>query len=152
MLNRNTVYRFAIASVGVLLLLAACATEPLQPDDTGIIRLTDESPPPVTGIRGPDTGTAPPITCCPVPEGAHANKHTDADEGCWENADAMRRTEYYIGGDGNVTGMKIPSGILSILNNAWVHLDTGEYCAEEGGQVVIGTLIRPGPITGNYKE
>ena len=58
MLNRNTAYRFAIASVGVLLLLAACATQPLQPENRGIIRQT-ESP------------------CCPKPEGTVGHDVSD---------------------------------------------------------------------------
>ena len=40
-----------------------------------------------------------------------------------------------------------------ILNNAWVHPATGEYCAEEGGEVFnIPCGHKVGPTAGNFNH
>ena len=151
-MNGNTVYLVAAAAV---LLWAGCATHEPQTvdlDPQPVLEGAGANEPP-----GADVGDEEqePFTCCPVPKEARlASPHNNADKGCWENADTLRSDTSVIDiGEENVTGLDLPKPVISILkNNAWVRLDTGEYCVEEGGKVMIGTLIEPGPIRDNYKE
>ena len=123
MLNRTTGYLVAAVA---MLLWAGCATSPDQPA------------PPVTDYRTIETITI--FSCCPVPEEAFANQHTDADRDCWVNPESNRigttQNRYWV------------------WNNAWVNPATGEYCAEEGGDVVdmLRYIKMVGPIRGDFDD
>ena len=132
MLNRTAGY--LVAAVAVLL-WAGCAT----------------SPDPQLKSRPIPTISS----CCPVPEGALANEHTDADEECWVNADRERvRIERWTPRNGpaleSAQGGTLEVGIR---NNAWMNLDTGEFCAEKGGEVFIHPCgHQVGPRRGNFNH
>lgn len=78
----------------------------------------------------------PQINCCPVPPGAVAYEHSAASEDCWlSRSFKYKDNKYWASG------------------YAWLHPETGEYCAEQGSSIgIVGILVINGPKRGNYYE